>query len=332
MPLDIKQAAVANDWAHDRPLTCCRFDRQYRYVFCGAQDAGLHRFQLSDGAKTTFNGGHETWIRALTSTLDGNQMLSGGADGKLAWWDVAAADASAKPIRVIDAHKGWIRCLDTHSGGTLIASAGNDGMVRLWNAADGALVREFKAHDRDIYCVAFHPNGEFVFSGDLMGQLKQWKVETGELVREFDAKELHSYNGGQQVDFGGVRGIAVSPDGKFLAAGGLHKATNPLGAVHEPLVQLFEWESAKLAKSQVADDIKQGVLWRLQYLADGTLMGVDGGGNGGFLIFWNSEGEKDIHRFKLPNLARDMDLSPDGLHVATAHYDKHVRITRLGPA
>jgi len=33
--------------------------------------------------------------------------------------------------------------------------------------------------------------------------------------------------------------------------------------------------------------------------------------------------------FALPNLARDMDLHPDGVQVATAHYDKHVRITRL---
>jgi hypothetical protein len=39
--------------------------------------------------------------------------------------------------------------------------------------------------------------------------------------------------------------------------------------------------------------------------------------------------EKDYHRFALPGLARDMDLHPDGLQVATAHYDRHLRITRL---
>jgi hypothetical protein len=58
-------------------------------------------------------------------------------------------------------------------------------------------------------------------------------------------------------------------------------------------------------------------------------MAVSGGGNGGLLLFFSAEGEKDIHRFALPNLARDMDLHPDGVQVATAHYDKHVRITRL---
>jgi hypothetical protein len=74
-------------------------------------------------------------------------------------------------------------------------------------------------------------------------------------------------------------------------------------------------------------------VWRLKWLEDNTLMALSGGGSGGFLIFWNpaaeKDPEKDFHRFQLPNLARDMDLHPDGLQVATAHYDHHVRITKL---
>jgi hypothetical protein len=59
-------------------------------------------------------------------------------------------------------------------------------------------------------------------------------------------------------------------------------------------------------------------------------MGACGGGKGGHLLFWKTDGEKDFHRFTLPNLIRDMDLHPDGLRVATAHFDRNVRITRLG--
>jgi hypothetical protein len=95
------------------------------------------------------------------------------------------------------------------------------------------------------------------------------------------------------------------------------------------LVLLFNWETQKLEKQQVADGITGGVVWRLRWLGDGSLMGVSGGSSGGWLLFWKPDAEKDFHRFQLPNIARDMDLHPDGLSVASAHHDRHVRITRL---
>jgi WD40 repeat protein len=318
---------MVSQWPHDRPLNACRFDPAGRFVFCGSEDAAVERFNLADGVRTVINGGHQTWVCALACSKDGVHVVSGGCDGKIIWWESAAAEP--KPIRSINAHKGWIRSLDVSPDGTLLVSGGNDNVVRLWNINDGSLVREFIGHPRHVYCVAFHPQGQFILSGDLIGRLKQWDVATGKEVRTFDATPLHSYNGGQQVDFGGIRAIAVSPDGKWLVAGGLYKATNPLGAVHEPLVLLYDWETQKLEKQLIAEGITQGVIWRLQWLGDGSIMGLSGGGSGGFLVFWKPETEKDYHRFQLPGLARDMDLHSDGLQVATAHFDRHVRVSRL---
>jgi hypothetical protein len=58
-------------------------------------------------------------------------------------------------------------------------------------------------------------------------------------------------------------------------------------------------------------------------------MGVSGGTSGGLLLFWKLDAEKAYHRLQLPANAHDMDLHPDGIQVATAHADRHVRITRL---
>ena len=324
---DPKQAHVVSQWPHDRPLNACRFDPQSRFVFCGSEDAAVERFKLPDGARTVINGGHSTWVKAIAFSKDGANVLSGGCDGQITWWDPAVE--MPVPIRSIPAHKGWVRSLDVSPDGKLLASGGNDNAVRLWDVATGTLVRELVGHTRHVYSVAFHPEGQFVLSGDLIGGLKQWDVASGKEVRSFDAKPLHTYEGGQQVDFGGIRALAVSPDGKWLAAGGLYKASNPLGAVHEPLALLFNWETQKLERQHVAEGVTQGVLWRLRWLADGSLIGLSGGGSGGFLLFWKPDAEKDYHRFQLPNLARDMDLHPDGLQVATAHHDRHLRVTRL---
>ena len=324
---DPKLSHVANQWPTEKPAVCCRFEPKGRYVFCGVEHASPLRFDLADGKRTAFPDGHESWVFSLAFSVDGARVFSGGGDGRVVEWETAAI--APKPVRKIDAHRGWIRAMAVGLDGAFLATGGNDNLVKLWNVATGSLVRELKGHKGHVYSLDFHPNGKTLLSGDLFGVVHEWEIASGKLIGSFDAKPLHSYNGGQQVDFGGVRGLAVSPDGKSVAAGGLHKASNPLGAVHEPIALLFEGESRKKLRTHLADGITQGVVWRLRFLADGTLMGACGGGNGGSLLFWKSDADKDSFRFPLPNLLRDMDLHPDGLRVATAHFDKTVRITRL---
>jgi WD40 repeat protein len=322
---DIQQAHVAAQWAYDSPLVTCRFDPRGRFVFSSAEDNKIQRWDLATGNKVVL-AAHDSWVFSLAALADGETLLSGGGDGKLIWWP-AAAEAPT-PTRIVDAHQGWVRAMAVSPSGQQLATGGNDRVVRIWNLADGAKTQELPGHEVPVYSLLWHPSGQSLVSGDLRGNVKQWDLATNSLARSFDAKPLHSYNGGQQVDFGGVRSLALSPDGKHLACAGLHKAENPLGAVLEPLVLVFEWESQKLVRQQIAEGLK-GPLWRVQYLSDGTLVGVLGGSSGGFLIFWKADQDKDIHRFQLPNLARDMDLHADGLQIATTHADRHLRISKL---
>lgn len=325
MAIDVTKAHVATQWAHTSPLLCCRFDPLGRFVFSSAEDNTIQRWQMADGAKISFTD-HESWPFALAVSSDGEILYSAGGDGRLVWWPVAAE--KPEPIRRVDAHHGWIRAVVLSPDGRWVATAGNDQIVKIWNTSDGTLVRQMSGHENQIYSLIFHPQGQFLLSGDLLGFVYQWDLNTGTLVRKFEAKDLHSYNGGQGVHFGGIRSLALSPNGKHLACAGLHKAENPLGAVLEPLVTLFEWESQNIIQSQIAEGIK-GPLWRVVYHADESLIGVCGGSSGGFLFFWKSDQNKEFHRFQLPNLARDFDLHKDQLQIATTHHDRHLRITRL---
>ncbi len=325
--VDPKQAHLLAQWPAGRPMVCCRFEPKGRFLFCGLASTTIERFSLTDGKKASFAGGHDSWVFSLAFSPDGEKTFSGGGEGRVVVWETAVE--SAKPTRTIEAHRGWVRAIAVSPDGKLLATGGNDRAVRVWNTSTGLLVRELTGHQGHIYSLEFHSNGKTLLSGDLLGVIKEWDASSGQAIGGFDAKALHTYEGGQQVDFGGVRGMAVSADGCSVAAGGLHKASNPLGAVHEPLALIFDAKTRKLARTLLTDGIAGGVIWRLRYLADGSLMGASGGSNGGILLFWKTGTDKDYHRFGLPNIVRDMDLHPDGLRVATAHHDGTARITRL---
>ena len=322
---DPKKSHVASTWAHGAPLINCRFDPKGRYVFATAEDRAVVRWEVASGKKTEFRA-HESWARGMAFSKNGETVVSTGYDDTLVWWPVAAEKPA--PIRKVKAHDGWIRAAATSPDGKLLASAGNDRIVKLWSFDDGTPVREMKGHERDIYSLLFHPSGKFLLAGDLDGKVRQWDVSSGKLARTLEAKDLHTYHGGQQVHYGGVRSLSLSPDGKELACAGLHKGTNPLGAVNEPLVVRFDWASGKLTKKHPAPGVK-GVAWRALFHPDGFLLGCSGGSGGGFLLFWKPGEEKPFHKVKLPDTARELDLHPDGLRVATAHYDKKLRISRM---
>ncbi len=316
-------AHVALEWKYTSPFLSCRFDPTGRFVFAGAQDMTVQRWEVTSGANASL-AGHESWVKALGFSPDGQTLYTGGYEGRLTWWPAAAE--KPEPLRKVDAHAGWLRGLAVSPDGTKIATCGNDNLVKLWNATDGALLQTLTGHAGNVFSVLFHPGGQWLLSGDLLGQVHQWDLADGKLLRTFDAKELHTYENGQAVHYGGVRSMALSADGKSLACSGLHKATNPLGAVQDPLIMEFDWESGKPRITHAPD--AKTIAWRVVYHPDGYMV-VGCGGTEPLLLFLKSDQEKEFFRFKLPNTARDMDLARDGVQIVTAHFDNHVRVSRL---
>ena len=326
--IDITKTHVVHDWAYERPLLATCIDPQGRFVVSSAEDGLLQRFKVPNGELEVFPRSHASWVQALAISPDGNRVVSGGGDGRLTWWNTEDAKASVLHS-VEDAHQDWIRGIGFSPDGSKLLSGGYDGKVNLWDAASGERLKTWEDHPGNVYSICFFPDNQRFVSGDLLGNIHLRDVSKDEVIAKFDGSTLHSYNAGQRVNFGGIRSLAINADASQLIAGGLHKASNPLGAVHEPFLLRFNISDQQLLKSHIAEGITGGGLWNVRFLSDGKAMGVSGGSTGGFLLFWDTEQEKTVHQFKLPSLARGMDLTGDERLAATAHHDRHLRVSLL---
>jgi WD40 repeat protein len=323
-----EKAHAAHAFAHKAPLIACRFDPKGRFVFAAAEDRTVQRFDLQSPArKPAVYSGHDSWVFSLAFHPDGQTLLTGGGDGRLCWWP--AEGEPSKPLRTVEAHQGWLRSIAVSPDGRAIATCGNDRIVRVWSFDDGQKWMELPAHERPVYRVAFAPDGKTLISADLRGMVVQWDYKPGKEVRRLDAAKLWKYDGGQMVDYGGVRDLAFSADGKKLACSGLIEASNPLGAVSNPAVVLLDWETGKETLLQRPKEDVKGVAWGVRFHPAGFLIAVSGGTGGGFLWFWKTDQVHEFAKFALGNTGRDLDLHPDGRTVATAHHDGKIRLTAL---
>ncbi len=333
-----EQTHAGAAWKHTRPLTACRFDPSGKYVFTGAEDNLVTRWDIATGTATPL-AAHDSWVRAIAFTPAGDTVFTGGYDGRVIWWP-AAAD-KPEPIRKLDsAHTGWVRALATSPDGSRLVSVGNDNLVKLWDVADGRLVAELAGHQSHVYNVAFHPTDGTFVTCDLKCNLKQWDLAAGTPRRDLAAAVLHKYDTTFRADIGGARSIAFSGDGKLLGLGGMTNCTNAFAGIGNIAVVLLDWESGKQVVQYEAKDKVNGLAWGLRQHPAGFWVGLGGGGGGGWFYFWKdvpmgatastaSTTAPEFFKFKLPDSGRDLDLHPDQLRLAVAHADGNLRLYHL---
>lgn len=248
-----------------------------------------------------------------TVRLNGNTVISGGYDGRLIWWDLERGQA----IRTIaDAHGKWIRCIAVSPDGRKIASVADDMVCRIWDAASAEKLQELRGHQERtptnfssmLYVCTFSADGRHLATGDRVGHVIIWD-EMGRQAGALDAPELYTWDGRQRIrSIGGIRALAFSPDGAQLAVGGVGQIGNVDGLGGPSRVEIFNWSRPERVATFTGTN---GLVNRLQYHPQNRWLFAIGGGNNGFVMFYDAERRSMIHTANLPMHIHDAVFNED---------------------
>ncbi|MFC4532916.1 TIR domain-containing protein [Sphaerisporangium dianthi] len=176
----------------------------------GSEDGGVLVCDSVSGSPLRTLHGHRG--RVYKVVYGPGMLVTGAADGTVRIWD----PSMGTPRHVLTGHAEGVWPVVLSPSGELVAAGGADGVMRVWSAATGEPLASLPGHTSPIYSAVFLP-GRLV-TGDAGGAIRVWDLATGRLS--------HSLTGHQ----GTVYRLALSPDGRLLAAGdhtGAVKIWNP---------------------------------------------------------------------------------------------------------
>jgi WD40 repeat protein len=188
--------------------------------------------------------GHTGTVFSAVFSPDGTRLATGGRDGTARIWSLA--EPGAAPV-VLPGHEVWAYGLAFSPDGRWLATASKHGVIRLWSVQGGPariLGDHIGKAIRRVHSLTFSPDGRFVISADKGGKVRRWSIDDGSmrsLPRHLASANVTLTARGQVVTYGagtirlfssqgarmlrrwsiseGVRGVATSPDGRWVAVG-----------------------------------------------------------------------------------------------------------------
>lgn len=224
----------------------------------------------------------------------------------------AHAQSPTTPDIVVSAgHAGVIDQVVVAPNGRWLASAGADRTIKIWDWSTGRLLRTLTGHESAVKSIAVLPDGKRLISAGLQptDPIRIWDVETGRTITSW-------------------QGAASTQPTRLLAISG-----RVLLAASDTTVSTWDFENGTL-RSQAktsASNMSFALSPDRRVLAIGHVEGPQTGSGISLLNTTTGAVERQLlprHR----SLVSAVAFSPDGERLASASWDKTIRIwsTRTG--
>jgi len=365
--------------AHDKEILVLNFSPDGASLASGSADFLAKVWDPHSGALKARLVDHKSPVVVAAFAPDSQRVLTAANyDVAARLWDAA----TGVRLMTLDGHSGQLRWATFSPDGTRIATMGFDHIIRLWHGRTGAQLASYRGHRSEVLHASFAPSAYELATAGQDGMVQVWREQRGKVTRlpshskavwagtftpdgsiavtaGGDGKVLLSRaHDGHKLDELTTHGeflasVAVSPDGRWLAAGGFGERHNTflwkldtkartdlLGHTDRVQTTVFSPNSQQLftvshdrtaklwdvATGQLKWSVSVGTkLWVGSFSPDGQQVAT--AGDDGSVKVWDSQTGKPLHSLmghKEPIWS--VRYSPDGRWIATASQDRTARI------
>ncbi|MGI8977634.1 MAG: WD40 repeat domain-containing protein [Pirellulaceae bacterium] len=316
---------------HTAKITAVALSPNGLLLATAAADKSVRIWNVADGA-ASWTLGHADSVTALAWKSDSTQLVTASADKTIRVWNIA----DGKQAVLLEKASAITNGVAFAPDGASIYAAGTDKVIRQWKLADGLEVRSFGSHDKPIAALLLANAGNTLVTASEDGAIRTWNTSDGSRV-------LNISHGAAPTC------LAVSADGKFLAAGSADKSVKLYNvadgslsqtiAGHGGAVTAINFSPDNLTLATAAAD-GQVRIWNLQGVLQEYIPSAD---NVPTAVTFLPDsrglavgGEANLVRIVRRALVRVMDVSPmplanvaysaDGNFILTGGADKTVRL------
>lgn len=277
----------------------------------GSGDKTMRLWDLNTQTPLATCLGHTHWVLAVAWAPDGSLVASGSHDNTLRVWTTEAGSGTNQEKQaktVLKGHRKWVTSLAWEPlhrtegrGCRRLVSSSKDGTAKIWDAITGQCLTTLSGHAASVTMVKWGGEG-LIYTASQDRTIIVWAVEhtagnlTVKVVRQL---KDHAH---------WVNSLALSTD-HFLRTGAFDH-TSTAG------VQMSQEEAYAAACKRY----KEGVGEKKELLVSCS--------DDFSMILWSpTDSKKPIQRMTgHQQLVNDVAFSPDGNYIASASFDKSVRL------
>ena len=303
---------------HTKSVSSVSYSPDGKYIATGSweyngDDKTVRIWDASSGECVKMFEGHTKSVRSVSYSPDGKYIATGNADKTVRICNVS----SGKCVKTLEGHTKSVRSVSYSPDGKYIVSGGYDGTVRIWDVSSVECVKTPEGQSNNTKSENSSSIGNSIATGSDDKTGDDGRTVSVDKTRSVDkTTQIQDASSGERVktleghtDY--VLSVCYSPNGKYIASGGVDENIRIWDASSGECVKTFEGHTDRVLSVCYSPDG--------YYIASGSMDRT--------VRIWDISNGECVKTLKgRMSWFYSVNYSPDGKFIASGSEDNTVRI------